>query len=131
MWEKTRIPTRYPGLYNERQLLNKHRQQTTPANLRNQVEYTRRIYALFDIAHADADFLIKIDEDRQFLNQQRVDRSGLFGSFNKSFAVCERTAATRAAGREPPRDTPSRSKPPTETDVHGLIVTGAQVHHIY
>ena len=121
MWEKTRIPTRYPDLYNERQLLNKHRQQTTPANLRNQVEYTRKIYALFDIAH----------EDRQFLHQQRVDRSGSFGSFNKSLAVCERTAATRAAGREPPRDTPSRSKPPTETDVHGLIVTGAQVHHIY
>ena len=33
--------------------------------------------------------------------------------------------------REPPRDTPPRSKPPTETDAHGLIVTNAQVHHIY
>ena len=107
MWEKARIPAKakqdviikIKDLYNERQLLNKHRQRTTPANLRNQVEYTRRMYALFDIAHADADFLIKIDEDQQFLHQQRVDQSGSFGSFDKSLAICERTAATRAADR--------------------------------
>ena len=107
MWEKARIPTKakldviikIKDLYNERQLLNKHRQRTTPANLRNQVEYTKKMYALFDIAHADADFLIKIDEDQQFLHQQQVDRSGSFGSFDKSLAVCERTAATRAADR--------------------------------
>ena len=134
MWEKACIPTKakldviikIKDLYNERQLLNKHRQRTTPANLRNQVECTRKMYALFDIAHADADFLIKIDEDRQFLHQQRVDWSGSFGSFDKSLAVCERTAATRAADR--PR---IGREPPTETDAHGLIVTNAQIHHIY
>ena len=122
MWEKARIPTKakqdviikIKDLYNERQLLNKHRQRATPANLRNQVEYTRKMYALFDIAHADADFLIKIDEDRQFLHQQRVDRSGSFGSFDKSLAVCERTAATRAADR--PQTTERHTAPQQTTD---------------
>ena len=58
IWEKARIPTKakqdviikIKDLYNERQLLNKHRQRTTPANLRNQVEYTRKMYA-FSILH--------------------------------------------------------------------------------
>ena len=122
MWEKARISSKakldviikIKDLYNERQLLNKHRQRTTPANLRNQVEYTRKMYALFDIAHADADFLIKIDEDRQFLHQQRVDRSGSFGSFNKSLAVCERTTATRDADRA--RTTERHTAPQQTTD---------------
>ena len=103
-------------LYNERQLLNKHRQWTTPANLRNQVEYTRKMYALFDIAHVDADFLMKIEEDQQFLHQQQVDRSGSFGSFDRSLAVCERTAATRAADRARTTERHTASQQTTDRD---------------
>ena len=107
-------------LYNERQLLNKRRQRTTPANLRNQVEYTRRMYALFDIAQSTR--IGSFFTNNEWTGLGRSTKALLFVSALPQLGP--------RIGREPPRDTPPRSKPPTETDAHGLIVTNAEVHHI-
>ena len=57
----------------------KSQQRSNLTGLKHQEEYSIKLDKLFDIAHAHAENLIMFEEDRQFLAQQRMDRSGSIG----------------------------------------------------
>ena len=75
IWEMARIITKAPAhviehmrkLHAEWQGLKKHANRNTAANLSSQNAFQDRLEDLFDIAHRDAMSLIKIEEDRLFL----------------------------------------------------------------
>ena len=79
IWEMARIITKAPAhviehmrkLHAEWQGLKKHANRNTAANLSSQNAFQDRLEDLFDIAHRDAMSLIKIEEDRLFLEAQR------------------------------------------------------------
>jgi hypothetical protein len=50
---------------------------------------------LFDIAHADAMTIIKIPEDRSFLNDQRTDRKGYMSGVDNVLARKEECSIKR------------------------------------
>ena len=62
--------------------------------------YSIKLDKLFDIAHAHSNYLIQFEEDRQFLAQQRIDRSGSIGGIDSSLATLEGLSAERRARRE-------------------------------
>lgn len=78
-WKKARIPTHHRSdcivkckkLYEDLRKLEKHKTRTSDLNKYRQKDFEESLNDLFDIAHADAIALIKIDEDRQFLIAQR------------------------------------------------------------
>ena len=55
---------------------------------------------MFDIADAHSNYLIDFEEDRQFLAQQRIDRSGSIGGIDSSLATLEGLSAERRARHE-------------------------------
>lgn len=84
-WEKARIPTRdekhcinkVMDLYKEWRLLQKHAGRTTVKHKQSEELFTDKFDNLFDIAHTDALILISIEEDKQFLiNQRKKGRAG-------------------------------------------------------
>lgn len=78
-WEKARIPTqeiknsikKAEALYNELRTLQKHANRTSEAHKAKILEFKSKLDDLFDIAHASALSTITIEEDKQFLNNQR------------------------------------------------------------
>src|SRR5215469_2063815 len=84
-WEKARIPTRknqrciekLETLYNEYKLLKKSCNRKSQLQEDRENEFLGKLNDLFDIAHGDAFQLIKIEEDREFLiNQRKKCRQG-------------------------------------------------------
>jgi len=81
VWNKARIPTTYKphvvsklkALVEEYNLIKKTNRDTS-AHYCRQKEFAEQLNKLFDIAHKDADTLLKIDEDRIFLEDQRTSR---------------------------------------------------------
>lgn len=84
-WEKARIPTRDENhcvnkvidMYEEWRLLQKHAGRTTVKHKQSEELFTDKFDNLFDIGHTDALKLISIEEDKQFLiNQREKGRPG-------------------------------------------------------
>lgn len=79
-WKKARISTHHRSdcivkckkLYESLRCLEKHKTRTSELNINRQKEFEESLNDLFDIAHADALAIIKIDEDKQFLIAQRT-----------------------------------------------------------
>ena len=107
-WQKAHIPTtkkcnailKISRLYQQMRDLQKNRKRNNAVEMRKQAECTAKLKHLFDIAHANAETLIKIDEDRQFLQQQRADRGVSFGPADVSLAQRQRRSASRAGNRQ-------------------------------
>lgn len=78
-WEKARIPTKsipnsvkkLVNLYQVWRDLQKNAQKTQDVFKQRRQEFVNDLDNLFDIAHVDALQLIKINEDRIFLQRQR------------------------------------------------------------
>ena len=70
----------------------KSKQRSNLTDLKHQEEYSIKLDKVFVIAHADS--LIKFEEDRQFLAQQRMDRSGNIGGIDSALEALERKART-------------------------------------
>lgn len=84
-WEKARIPTRIEknciekvmDLYEEWRVLQKHAGRKTISHKQREEQFTAKFDNLFDIAHNDALKLINIEDDKQFLiNQRKNGRVG-------------------------------------------------------
>lgn len=81
VWEKARIPTvlrchvveKIKKPFNEWEILKKNRnnKKQSSALLQKQGSWKNDLDYLFDIAHANALDMIKIDEDREFMTLQR------------------------------------------------------------
>ena len=108
IWDQCRIPVKskrdiidkIEKLYKQQQQLSKSIQRSNLSDIRNQEEYSIKLDKLFDIAHAHSNYLIQFEEDRQFLAQQRIDRSGSIGGIDSSLATLEGLSAERRARRE-------------------------------
>lgn len=102
-WLKSRLPTRQKqhvikkiaDLFKERNDLLKHRSRGNRCDLEKQSQYVIKLDQLFDISHADSENLIKIDEDWQFLKQQKESRTGCIGSVDKNLADKEQRKQER------------------------------------
>lgn len=78
-WQKARIPTHHEKhcieklekLYNKWRDITKHHGRKTECQNRKETEFQDKLDDLFDIAHANAFELIKIQEDKEFLKKQR------------------------------------------------------------
>ena len=82
IWNKARIPTTYhphivaklKGLVEEYSLIKKNKSRESDTQIARQKDFTERLDKLFDIAHKDSNALLKINEDRIFLEDQRTTR---------------------------------------------------------
>lgn len=79
-WEKARIPVReeyhllkkVESLYNEWRNLQKHSTRKSARDRKNEEDFVNKFDDIFDIAHARALNLMKIESDKQFLIAQRT-----------------------------------------------------------
>lgn len=97
-WARARIPTQRPdkiqnkilALYDRWQRLKKSKGRRSTKQEENEQRFSIEMKNLFDVAHADAICMIKIQEDRDFLLAQREPgRRGNMGSVDKSLAKKE------------------------------------------
>lgn len=73
--------------------LEKNAKKTQDVFKQRQQKFTYNLYNLFDIAHADAFQLIKIEEDKIFLQHQReTGRVGYMGGVDKKLSDKEKRA---------------------------------------
>jgi hypothetical protein len=95
-WAKARIPIRQDQhcigkteqLFNRWAGLKKNSKRKTDTQRENETIFANELENLFDIAHADALNLIKIDEDKQFLLAQRKPgREGCMGPVDQTLAL--------------------------------------------
>uniref|UniRef100_A0A2S2RA28 Uncharacterized protein n=1 Tax=Sipha flava TaxID=143950 RepID=A0A2S2RA28_9HEMI len=108
-WEKARIPTKslpncvkkLVDLHQVWRGLQKNAKKTQDVFKQHQQAFTDSLNNLFDIAHADALQLIKIEEDKIFLKHQREPgRVGYLGGVDKKLSDKEKRAQLRATEEE-------------------------------
>lgn len=108
-WEKARIPNKslpncvkkLVDLYQVWRGLQKNANKTQNVFKQRQQAFTDNLDNLFDIAHADALQLIKIEGDKIFLKHQRESgRVGYLGGVDKKLSEKEKRAKLRATAEE-------------------------------
>jgi len=108
-WEKARIPTKslpncvkkLVDLHQVWRDLQKNAKKSQDVFKQRQQKFTDNLNNLFDIAHADAFQLIKIEEDKIFLQQQReTGRVGYLGGVDKKLSDKEKRAQLRVTEEE-------------------------------
>ena len=71
----------------------KHRTRSNVTDKVNQDKYIKKLNSLFDISHARADEMIKNEEDREFLQLQRLARVDSISSVDGKLAAKEKRSA--------------------------------------
>jgi hypothetical protein len=102
-WDKSRLPTmakhhvvqKLRNLYDEHQKLMKNYKRSNSSDQKKQQDFTIKLDRLFDISHAESQKLIKNDEDWQFLQLQRSNRTGTISGVDFSLARREKKANDR------------------------------------
>ena len=109
VWGKARIPTKAPNhvvehmrkLHAEWQGLKKLINRVSTSNLKNQQMFQECLGDLFDVAHRDAMLLVKIEEDRLFLEAQREKgRRGAMLGIDRNLTQQEERVRKRKAADE-------------------------------
>jgi adenylate/nucleoside-diphosphate kinase len=104
IWEKANIPTKARNhvmehirkLHGEWQGLKKLINRASETNLANQEKFQEGLDDLFDVSHQDAMSLIRVDEDRKFLEAQREKgRRGTIGGLDRTLALQNRRVMRR------------------------------------
>lgn len=99
IWNKARIPVRQidrsvqkvEALYQQWKNLQKTCKRSTPLQKRREDEFIKNMNNLFDIAHGNALDLIKIEEDKEFLkNQRKEGRPGAMVGCDRSLLEKEK-----------------------------------------
>lgn len=93
VWQKAAIPTRLTKhciekvekIHNEWLMLKKNKGRNSDAQNKRQNLFVEQLDQLFDIAHSEALVMCKVDEDRQFLIDQRTDRTMIITSEDKEY----------------------------------------------
>lgn len=103
-WKKARIPThdssdcikKLKKVYEDWRKLDKNKTRNTETQKAHENKFKEQLEDLFDISHADALNLIKINEDRQFLLKQREKGPpGCMLGMDMKLAGIEKRKATR------------------------------------
>lgn len=112
IWDKARIPTRQKihivqkleKIFNEWKNLKKNKENKAKRSeslKQRECLWQQKIDELFDIAHANALEIIRIDEDRQFLIAQRqAGRPGKMGNVDRKLAKKETEVGLKKARLE-------------------------------
>lgn len=88
-------------LHIEWQGLKKLINRVSPSNLKNQQTFQESLDDLFDVAHQDAMSLMKIEEDRLFLQAQREKgRRGTMLGIDRNLAQQEERTLKRKVAEE-------------------------------
>lgn len=103
-WNRARIPTRHKQdiikkvekTFSEWQALKKNATRRSEKQQQKEASFTSTFNVLFDVAHADALSLIKIEEDKAFLIAQREPgRHGTMIGVDKSLEIRENVLLNR------------------------------------
>ena len=97
-WNKARIPTRaeqhlikkLKNLVEKYQNVKINKKRETVTQRKKEAEFKAVLDKLFDIAHAEALEMIEIDDDREFLLDQREDRLKIMGGIDKILTKTEK-----------------------------------------
>src|SRR6218665_1766900 len=111
IWIKARIPmtcqlhtaSKLRACVDEYNLIKKNRRRASDSQRARENEFTAKLSLLFDIAHRDADALIKNEEDKLFLKDQRDTRLMKMSGEDLRLSQQEERAAQRRqaeAGRK-------------------------------
>ncbi|KAK0044667.1 hypothetical protein Bpfe_025955 [Biomphalaria pfeifferi] len=103
LWDKARIPTTYDthvieklkSVFEEYQLIKKNKGRASDAHRLREKNFEEKSRKLFDIAHQEAAQLIKIHEDRVFLEDQRSTRQMKMSDIDKQPSKKEDRAGER------------------------------------
>jgi len=104
-WEKARIPTReirncipkLEDLYDKWRKLQKNDGRSSESHKKKEADFESKLQDLFDIAHANALDMISIEDDKQFLLNQRLKgRPGFMYGIDYEFEERERRVLDRA-----------------------------------
>lgn len=135
-WNKARIPTtiernvidKLEKLFDSWGKLKKNSKRETVVQKTNETVFQAEIDKLFDIAHADALTLIKIPEDRLFLNDQRADRKGYMAGVDNVLAKKEeRSKKRQISQQELQRQEDERKKQCHSVSSASLYVSDAEM----
>ena len=91
IWEQVHIPcaekrsvvVKFNSLLEQYKLLKKSKGRTTDAQKRNEKQFQMKIQGIFDIAHKNAELMMKVQADQDFLADQRGDRKMSMGGIDK------------------------------------------------
>jgi len=108
VWNRARIPTcrkdhainKLELLYNQWTTLKKHKDRESNLHVAQENDFCSKMKNLFDIAHADALTIIRIQEDCDFLLAQREPgRRGYMGPVDTELAEKEEWKNLEVGGR--------------------------------
>lgn len=102
-WSKALIPTKYTkdsiekleSVHSQWLLLKKNKGRKTEKQKTNEQSFVDNIQKLFDIAHSDALTLMKIQQDKDFLIDQRTERKMIISSQDKEYIKKQERAVER------------------------------------
>lgn len=108
MWNKARIPTTYyshvlekvKSLVDDYKLIKKNKNRQSEAQRAREKEFEEKEHILFDIAHQNAMQLIRIQEDREFLEDQRGSRRMKMSGIDKDLTKKEERTEQRKRKEE-------------------------------
>lgn len=113
VWNRAQIPTcrkdhainKLELLYTQWTTLKKHKDRESDLHVAQENDFCSKMENLFDIAHADALTIIRIQEDRDFLLAQREPgRRGYMGPVDKELAEKEERKKQRLEAENRRRD---------------------------
>ena len=94
------ITTKMRGVVEEYSLLKKNKSRQSVAQKHRQEGFTNSLSQLFDIAHKNAKNMLKIEEDRVFLADQRGPRIITMGGIDKNLTEQEERSRRRKEKEE-------------------------------
>lgn len=118
IWARARIPTalyqnitfKLRSLVDEYNLLKKNKSRHSDAQRCREQDFETKLKLLFDISHKDSDGLIKIEEDKLFLEDQRGLRQMVMAGVDEQLARQEERAAHRRLKDQEQREKEERRK---------------------
>lgn len=108
IWEKAHIPTTFKphiiskmkSVVEEYILLKKNKARVSQSQKLKEKLFSEKIEHIFDIAHKDWENLIKIEEDKIFLSDQRGLRKMIMGAIDKDLLLQEERVNLRKDAEE-------------------------------
>jgi len=102
-WNRARIPVAFQpniiskmkGLVDEYNLIKKNKSRRSEAQTAREKAFTYSTTLLFDVAHKEADTIIKIEEDKVFLADQRSTRKMFMHGIDKKLSKQEQRSKDR------------------------------------
>ena len=108
IWLKARVPTaevrsivrKFENVLDKYRNVCRNMSRREPAQEAHETDFENSSKLLFDVSYQQAQQMIKIDEDRQFLEDQRGDRKMCMGKVDKELAAKEDRKALRMEKEE-------------------------------